>query len=142
MEKHPKEKRTMTKRIWTALALAAAVAALAGLLVLAGAIAARAQARVREASILKVLGAARWQVLGAYVLEYGAVGLIAGAAGVALGALAAWPVVTQVFKAQWAVDWSGVFLLVSGAALLAGLGGLAASLHALARRPAASLRSE
>ena len=89
-----------------------------------------------------MLGAARWQVLGAYVLEYGAVGLIAGAAGVALGALAAWPVVTQVFKAQWAVDWSGVFLLVSGAALLAGLGGVAASLHALARRPAAALRTE
>ncbi|WP_374535095.1 FtsX-like permease family protein, partial [Phenylobacterium sp.] len=129
-------------RLALAIRAAAAVAALAGLLVLAGAIAARAQARVREASILKVLGAARWQVLGAYVLEYGAVGLIAGAAGVALGALAAWPVVTQVFKAQWAVDWSGVFLLVSGAALLAGLGGVAASLHALARRPAAALRTE
>ncbi|WP_374576669.1 ABC transporter permease [Phenylobacterium sp.] len=129
-------------RLALAIRAAAAVAALAGLLVLAGAIAARAQARVREASILKVLGAARWQVLGAYVLEYGAVGLIAGAAGVALGALAAWPVVTQVFKAQWAVDWSGVFLLVSGAALLAGLGGVSASLHALARRPAAALRTE
>jgi putative ABC transport system permease protein len=130
------------ERLALAIRGAAAVAALAGLLVLTGAIAARAQARVREASILKVLGATRLQVLGAYVLEYGAVGLIAGSAGVALGALAAWPVVTRVFKAEWAVDWSGVALLVFGAALLAGLGGLAASLHALARRPAASLRSE
>jgi len=130
------------ERLALAIRGAAAVAALAGLLVLTGAIAARAQARVREASILKVLGATRLQVLGAYVLEYGAVGLIAGSAGVALGAVAAWPVVTRVFKAEWAVDWSGVALLVFGAALLAGLGGLAASLHALARRPAASLRSE
>lgn len=129
-------------RLALAIRGAAAVAALAGLLVLTGAIAARAQARVREASILKVLGASRVQVLAAYVLEYGAVGLIAGATGVALGAVAAWPVVTQVFKADWAVDWSGVALLVFGAALLAGLGGLAASLHALAKRPAAALRTE
>jgi putative ABC transport system permease protein len=110
--------------------------------VLTGGIAARAQARTREASILKVLGATRLQVLGAYVLEYGAVGLIAGVTGVGLGALAAWPVVTQVFKADWAVDWSGVAALVLGAALLAALGGLLASLHALAKRPAAALRAE
>lgn len=129
-------------RLALAIRAAAAVAALAGLLVLAGAIAARAQARTREASILKVLGATRLQVLGAYMLEYGAVGLIAGVTGVGLGCLAAWPVVTQIFKAQWAVDWSGVFLLVFGAALLAALGGLFATLHALARRPAASLRTE
>lgn len=129
-------------RLALAIRGAAAVAALAGLLVLAGAIAARAQARTREASILKVLGATRLQVLGAYVLEYGAVGLIAGLTGVALGCLAAWPVVTQVFKADWAVDWSGVVLLVLGAAVLAALGGLLATLHALAKRPAAALRSE
>ncbi|MET3525096.1 ABC transporter permease [Phenylobacterium koreense] len=129
-------------RLALAIRAAAAVAALAGLLVLTGAIAARAQARTREASILKVLGATRLQVLGAYVLEYGAVGLIAGVTGVGLGCLAAWPVVTQIFKAQWAVDWSGVFLLVFGAALLAGLGGLFATLHALAKRPAAALRTE
>lgn len=129
-------------RLALAIRGAAAVAALAGLLVLAGAIAARAQARTREASILKVLGATRLQVLGAYVLEYGAVGLIAGVTGVALGCLAAWPVVTLVFKAEWAVDWSGVVLLVLGAAVLAALGGLLATLHALAKRPAAALRSE
>lgn len=129
-------------RLALAIRAAAAVAALAGLLVLTGAIAARAQARTREASILKVLGASRLQVLAAYVLEYGAVGLIAGVTGVGLGAIAAWPVVTQVFKADWAIDWSGVAALVLGAALLAGLGGVLASLHALAKRPAAALRTE
>lgn len=129
-------------RLSLAIRGAAAVAALAGLLVLAGAIAARAQARTREASILKVLGATRLQVLGAYVLEYGAVGLIAGLTGVGLGCLAAWPVVTRIFKAEWAVDWSGVALLVLGAAVLAALGGLLATFHALAKRPAAALRTE
>jgi putative ABC transport system permease protein len=129
-------------RLALAIRGAAAVAALAGLLVLTGAIAAGAQARAREATILKVLGASRIQILSAYVLEYGAVGLIAGVTGVALGGLAAWPVVTQVFKADWAVDWSGVAALVMGAAVLAGLGGLLASLQALAKSPAATLRAE
>ncbi|MDO9430305.1 MAG: FtsX-like permease family protein [Phenylobacterium sp.] len=129
-------------RLALAIRGAAAVAALAGLLVLTGAIAARAQARTREASILKVLGASRLQIISAYVLEYGAVGVIAGLTGVALGCLAAWPVVTLVFKADWAVDWTGVAALVGGAAVMAGLGGVLASLHALAKRPAAALRAE
>jgi putative ABC transport system permease protein len=129
-------------RLALAIRGAAAVAALAGLFVLAGAIAARAQARTREAAILKALGASRGQILAAYVLEYGAVGVIAGAAGVALGYAAAWPVVTLVFQAQWSVDWSGVAALVGGAALIAALGGLAASLQALSKRPAAALRAE
>src|SRR5206468_8844184 len=71
-------------RLALAVRGAAAVAALAGVLVLAGAIAAGARARTREAATLKVLGASRAQILGAYILEYGAVGVIAGAAGVAL----------------------------------------------------------
>jgi putative ABC transport system permease protein len=129
-------------RLALAIRGAAAVAALAGLFVLVGAIAARAQTRMREAAILKALGASRAQILGAYVLEYGAVGLIAGAAGVALGYAAAWPVVVKVFEASWSVDWGGVAALVGGAALLAGLGGLAAALHALSRRPAPALRAD
>lgn len=129
-------------RLALAVRAAAAVAALAGLLVLAGAIAAGAQARAREAAVLKVLGASRGQILGAYGMEYASVGLIAGAIGVALGVAAAWPVITLVFKSDWAVDWAGVAALVAGVAALTGLGGLAAAFQALARRPAATLRAE
>jgi putative ABC transport system permease protein len=129
-------------RLALAVRGAAAVAAVAGVLVLAGAIAAGARARAREAALLKVLGAARGQVLAAYAVEYGAVGLIAGAAGVALGVAAAWPVVVVVFEARWSVDWAGVAALVGGAVLLAGAGGMLAALHALAKRPAPVLRAE
>lgn len=125
-----------------AIRAAAAVAALAGLLVLVGAIATGARARAREAATLKVLGASSRQILAAYGMEYGAVGLIAGVAGVALGYAAAWPVVVEVFKATWSVDWAGVATLVVGAAGLAGLGGVAAALGALAKRPAETLRAE
>ena len=129
-------------RLALAVRGAAAVAALAGVLVLAGSIAAGAGARAREAATLKVLGAARSQILTAYVVEYGAVGVIAGLAGVALGAAAAWPVVVKVFEAKWSVDWTGVAALIGGAALLTGGGGLIAALQALSRRPAPVLRSE
>ena len=129
-------------RLSLAIRGAAAVAGLAGLLVLAGAIAARAQARAKEAAVLKVLGASTGQILGAYAVEYGAVGLIAGVAGVAFGYAAAWPVVVVVFQATWSVDWAGVGALILGAALLAAAGGLMAALQALAKRPAPTLRSE
>ena len=132
----------MFDRLALAVRGAASVAALAGLLVLAGAIASGARARAREAATLKVLGASRGQILAAYGVEYGLVGLIAGAAGVALGYAAAWPVVTQVFRIGWAVDWSGVAALVGGAALVAGAGGLLAAFAALAQRPAPVLRAE
>jgi putative ABC transport system permease protein len=121
---------------------AAAVAALAGLLVLAGAIAAGARARAREAATLKVLGGSRGQILAAYAVEYGAVGLIAGIAGVALGYAAAWPVVVKVFEAEWSVDWAGVAALLCGAAGLATVGGLLAAMQALSKRPAPVLRTE
>lgn len=132
----------MFDRVALAVRGAAAVALMAALLVLAGAIAARAQERTREAAILKVLGASRLQVLAAYVIEYGLVGLIAGAAGVGLGYAAAWPVVTQVFEAKWSVDWAGVAALLAGASGLAAVGGLMASFQALSKRPAPALRSE
>ncbi len=127
-------------RLALAIRGAGAVAALAGLLVLAGAIAAGARARAREAAILKVLGADRGQILGAYAVEYGAVGLIAGLAGAALGYAAAWPVVVKVFQARWSVDWAGLAALVGAAAMLAGAGGWIAAQVALARRPARILR--
>ena len=132
----------MFGRLALAIRGAAAVAALAGLLVLAGAIAAGAQSRAREAAILKVLGASLGQILAAYMLEYGAVGAIAGVTGVALGYAAAWPVVVKVFQAQWSVDWGGVLALVAGAAGLAAAGGLLAALQALGKRPAPVLRAD
>lgn len=129
-------------RLALAIRGAAAVAGLAGLLVLAGAIAAGARARAREAATLKVLGGTRAQILSAYVIEYGAVGMIAGAAGVLLGLAAAWPVVVLVFKAQWSIDWAGVMILLGGAAGLSAVGGLLAAAQALSRRPAPVLRAD
>jgi putative ABC transport system permease protein len=136
------EAAALFDRLALAVRGAAAIAALAGLLVLVGAIAAGAPSRAREAATLKALGAGRGQILLAYLVEYGAVGLIAGASGAGLGALAAWPLVRFVFQARWSLDWAGIGALVGGAALLAGAGGLIAAVYALSRRPAPMLRGE
>ena len=128
-------------RLALAIRGAAAVAGLAGLLVLIGAIASGVRERAREAAVLKVLGGSHRQILSAYLIEYSLVGAIAGVAGIALGAAGAWPIVTQVFKAHWSLDWGGVILLLAGATGLAGLGGVIAALNALSQRPAPVLRA-
>ena len=121
---------------------AAAVAGLAGALVLAGALAATARTRAKEAAVLKVLGAARTDVLSAYGFEYLAVGLIAASAGVLLGTAAAWAVVVGVFKFKWTVDWAALSVLLAAVGSLCAGGGGCAALAALARRPAPVLRIE
>ncbi|WP_309090631.1 FtsX-like permease family protein [Phenylobacterium sp.] len=119
---------------------AAAVAGLAGVLVLAGAVAADARGRAREGAVLKVLGATRGQVLLAYVVEFGLVGLAAGATGVALGAAASWPIIALVFETAWRFDWLAVAALVGATAALGALAGALATAHALSKRPAPTLR--
>ena len=121
---------------------AAGVAGIAGALVLVGAIAATARTRAREAAILKVLGASRGAVLLAYMVEYFAVGAVAGGAGALLGTAAAWPIVALVFKFHWSVDWVALGVVLGAvAALTAGCGAIAA-LAALSQRPAPVLRAD
>jgi len=121
---------------------AAAVASLAGLLVLIGAIAATAQARTREAAVLKILGSTRLQILTAYCVEYGAVGVIAGLAGVMLGGAAAYPVIVLVFHTHWSIDWTGIVTVLAGVASAATIAGGIGAFSALSKRPAPALRSE
>jgi putative ABC transport system permease protein len=128
-------------RLTLAIRAVAAIVAVAGLLVLVGAIAAGANDRARQAAILKVLGATRAQILAACAIEYGAIGLIAGIAGVGLGYLAAWPAVVDVFRADWTVDWPALAVLAGAAPILAAAGGVAAAARALAQRPAPILRT-
>jgi len=129
-------------RLALAIRGAASVAALAGLLVLVGAIAAGARSRIKEVATLKVLGASSPQIIMAYGIEFGLVGLISGLAGVGLAYLAAWPVVVRVFEATWNVNWTELIALTLGATLVALIGGLAAALHALTQPVAGVLRAE
>ena len=97
---------------------------------------------VYEAAILKTLGASRRVVATMLVLEYGALGAVAGTVG-ALGAIA-----LSFAVARYALDlpWQATPVLTlagvaATAALVAAIGVLA-SLDVLRHKPLATLRAE
>ena len=89
-------------KLATALAAAGSVTLASGALVLAGAVAAGQRRRMAEAVVLKTLGATRWQVRAAWLVEFGAIGAAAGLLAAALGTLASWGVMRFVMHAPWA----------------------------------------
>lgn len=73
----------------------------AGVLVLAGAMAAGFRSRVRDAVVLKVLGATRARILGVYIGEYAVLGLATALVAALAGTIAAWVVVTMLMELPW-----------------------------------------
>jgi putative ABC transport system permease protein len=69
--------------------------------VLAGAVAAGHRRRVYDAVVLKVLGATRADVLKAFLVEYGLLGLLTAAISGAIGTLTAWAVLVHVMDWEW-----------------------------------------
>ncbi|MDQ0318025.1 putative ABC transport system permease protein [Pararhizobium capsulatum DSM 1112] len=80
----------------TAIRAAAAVALVASVLVLAGALAAGNRARVHDAVILKTLGATRRTLIRAFCYEYAILGLSTAVFALFAGGVAAWFVVSQI----------------------------------------------
>jgi putative ABC transport system permease protein len=124
----------------SAIIAAASVAIFAGIAVLVGAIAASRQARSYDSVILKTLGATRFQVLATQVLEYGLLASVLAIISLALGSVAAWYVIVQVFDFGWAPDWPVVLVTLLGGALLTLGIGIAGSLPLMSVRPAQALR--
>ncbi|WP_029010821.1 ABC transporter permease [Azospirillum halopraeferens] len=91
----------MLGHIGTAVRVTAAITLAAGTLVLAGAVAAGHRRRVYDAVVLKVLGATRGDVLRAFLLEYGLLGLITAVIAGLVGTLTARLVLTQMMGFQW-----------------------------------------
>ncbi|WP_374449118.1 ABC transporter permease [Stella sp.] len=119
----------------------AAVTLAAGLLVLAGAAAAGHQRRVRDAVVLKVLGATRRHVLAAYLMEYGLLGLATATVAALFGTLAGWLVLTQVMRAPWTFLATPVLATAGMAVLVTLVMGFAGTWRALARKAAPVLRN-
>jgi putative ABC transport system permease protein len=82
----------------TAIRAAAAVALIASVLVLSGALAAGNRARVHDAVVLKTLGATRTTLIGAFTLEYLLIGLATATFALAAGGVAAWFVVARIMN--------------------------------------------
>ncbi|HEV7320282.1 MAG TPA: ABC transporter permease [Ensifer sp.] len=80
----------------TAIRAAAAVALVASVLVLAGALAAGNRARVHDAVVLKTLGATRVTLIKAFSYEYAILGLATAVFALFAGGVAAWFVVSRI----------------------------------------------
>ena len=134
--------RKILDNVAVAVGATALVTLLAGVLVLAGALAAGHQRRVYDAVVLKVLGAQRRQIVAAYLLEYLILGLVAAVIAAGVGSAAAWAIVTQVMQAGWIwLPGTLVSTLAVAVAITLALG-LWGTWRALAVKPAPLLRNE
>jgi putative ABC transport system permease protein len=114
----------------------------AGILVLAGAVAAGREKRIYEAVLLKMLGGRRRDIAFGYLWEFGLLALVSAALSVLLGAFGAWLFLT--LKVEAALVFApGVIATVLAIALgLALLLGFWGSWQALGAKAAPYLRNE
>ena len=127
--------------IGTAVRATAVVTILAGILVLAGAMAAGHRHRVYDSVIMKVLGAVRRDVLRAYLLEYVALGLVTGVIALGLGAVAGWVVVDTVMDMDFVLLPGAMAATVAASIMVTVFFGLLGTWRALSARPAVVLRA-
>jgi len=128
--------------IGVAVSGTARVTVLAGIIVLAGTIAAARTRRVYDSVVFKVLGATRRQILGAFLLEYGLLGLFTGIVGALVGTLISWAVIDQIMAMTWVflpVQAVATVLIAMAFTTLAGFFG---TWRALGERAGGHLRNE
>ncbi len=131
----------MLQMLATGMAAASLITILAGVLVLAGAIAAGHRARMYESVVLKVLGATRGRLAAIYAVEYGLLGMLAGIAAFAAGTVASWAITAFVLEIPLAFSLRAVTVTIlcgaAGTLILGLIGGFAA----LSAKPASRLRN-
>ncbi len=131
----------VVRQLSVAIRGASAIAVIASLLVLAGALAAGQRARQYDAVILKTLGATRGRLLRAFCAEYGALGILVSLFGVAAGAVAAQIVVTRVMQLSFSFETVGALLTAVLAISVTITLGLAGTWRLLGENIAARLRT-
>lgn len=129
-------------RVLTAARVAGGVTLLAGIVVLAGALAAAQQRRIYEAIILKTLGATRLRIIAAQLLEQLSIAAITGVFASALGALAAYMICVLLMKVPF--TFSAVHLLQAAAltTIFVLTFGAVGTLRVLRAKAASYLRAE
>jgi putative ABC transport system permease protein len=113
----------------------------AGLMILASSVASARFRRMREAVVLKTLGATRMHIVRTYSVEFSVLGLLAGAVGVVFANILT-QVVLQRLHLAFQIDWTATLVALAGTALLATMTGWIASHRILGLRPLEVLREE
>ena len=115
---------------------------LTGVLVLAGALAAGLSDRLYEAVVLKTYGASKRQLVGAFVIEYAALGLAAAIFGLAVGSLGSWFLARFLLEMPWSFSFATAALTALIAMAVTVIAGLSVTWAALSAKPAPFLRNE
>lgn len=115
---------------------------LIGIMVLGGAMLAGQANRIRDAVILKVLGAERRSVLTAYAVEFGVLGAVSGLIACFLGNLASYAVITHVMGLNWRADITSTLLTVGGCTAVTLAAGFAGTWQALGTKTSSYLRRD
>jgi len=118
----------------------AAITIISGIAVLAGAIAAGHKTRIYDAAVLKVVGATRYDILKAYIIEFILLGLLTGAIAMILGSLGAYCVIKFVMDMSWQLPLDIPAGTVSASVLVTLAFGMVSIWLAMSARPADILR--
>ena len=133
---------TLLNQVAAALTATGALTLLAGTFVLVGAVAAGQRRRVREAVILRTLGATRIQIRAAWLTEFGILGVVAGLIAAIVGSAASFAVAHYITHTVWIFLPFTLICTLAGALALMLLFGYAGTAVALRARPAPLLRNE
>src|SRR5436190_3635859 len=134
--------KTAVDNVTLAISIVGGIALLSGVLILAGAVAMTKFQRVYEAAILRTLGAST-RMLGAMLaLEYGGLGLLAGAVGGVAAFALTWGVSRHVLDIPWRPAPGLAALGAAATMALVGIVGVTSSYDVLRRKPLGTLRAE
>jgi len=132
----------LLSQVASALVVTGSLALLAGALVLVGAVASGQRRRTAEAVILKTLGATRRQIRAAWLVEFGILGIAAGALAALAGTAASFAVVRYIMHADWVFLPGTLAETLLGALAMMLVLGYAGTAAALRAKAAPLLRNE
>ena len=134
--------QTIVDNVTLAISIVGAIALVSGVLILAGAVAMTKFQRVYEAAILRTLGAST-RMLGAMLaLEYGGLGLLAGAVGAGGAIVLTWAVSRHVLDIPWRPAPGLAAIGALATMILVGIVGVTSSYDVLRKKPLGTLRAE
>jgi putative ABC transport system permease protein len=113
----------------------------AGLMILASSIASTRFRRMREAVVLKTLGATRMRIVRTFSVEFSVLGLLAGSVGVVFANLLTRVLLIKL-EVGFHMEWLATLVALVGTAVLATATGWIASYRILGLRPLEVLREE
>jgi putative ABC transport system permease protein len=113
----------------------------AGLMILASSIASTRFRRMREAVVLKTLGATRMRIVRTFSVEFSVLGLLAGSVGVIFANVLT-RVLLRKLEVGFQIEWTATLVALAGTAVLATATGWIASHRILGLRPLEVLREE